>query len=205
MGFDNRNFDRGRGGDNRRFDRPQMHEATCSKCGKSCMVPFRPTGNRPIYCNDCFKTEGGTSVRRSDDRGQRSFSDRGSRSTSDRQMFDAVCDNCGNRCQIPFAPRPGKKVYCSHCFEQMEKGAPGAPESPRIQEQLDAMNIKLGKILQLLSSNTDSTIQPETKKAEKPTELAPKAEVVLLDAKVEKKKPVKKKTAVKKKTPEKKA
>jgi hypothetical protein len=85
----------------------------------------------------------------------------------------------------------------------MEKGAPGAPESPRIQEQLDAMNIKLGKILQLLSSNTDSTIQPETKKAEKPTELAPKAEVVLLDAKVEKKKPVKKKVAVKKKTPEK--
>lgn len=31
-----------------------MHHAICSKCGKDCEVPFRPTGDKPIYCNDCF-------------------------------------------------------------------------------------------------------------------------------------------------------
>jgi CxxC-x17-CxxC domain-containing protein len=38
------------------FSRPQgeMHEATCAECGKSCQVPFRPNGTRPVYCSNCF-------------------------------------------------------------------------------------------------------------------------------------------------------
>lgn len=32
-----------------------MHKATCSDCGKECEVPFRPTGERPVFCNDCFR------------------------------------------------------------------------------------------------------------------------------------------------------
>ena len=52
-GFDN---DRGSGfGRGRDSDRPMMHEATCSKCGKSCQVPFRPTGSKPVFCSDCFR------------------------------------------------------------------------------------------------------------------------------------------------------
>jgi CxxC-x17-CxxC domain-containing protein len=51
-----------RGGDRGGFakkpwdnDRPtQMFKATCAECGKSCDVPFRPTGEKPVYCNDCF-------------------------------------------------------------------------------------------------------------------------------------------------------
>lgn len=31
-----------------------MHKATCSSCGKECEVPFRPSGDKPVYCNDCF-------------------------------------------------------------------------------------------------------------------------------------------------------
>jgi CxxC-x17-CxxC domain-containing protein len=41
-----------------------MHPAVCSTCGKRCEVPFRPTGDKPIYCNDCF----GASKDRSGDR-----------------------------------------------------------------------------------------------------------------------------------------
>src|SRR3989344_5736458 len=48
----------GGGGD--RDMRPRtMHEATCSSCGKSCEVPFRPTGEKPVYCRDCFNKQGG--------------------------------------------------------------------------------------------------------------------------------------------------
>lgn len=38
-----------------------MHKATCSDCGKGCEVPFRPTGEKPIYCSNCFgsKRDGG--------------------------------------------------------------------------------------------------------------------------------------------------
>src|SRR3989339_2000794 len=36
----------------------QMHDATCSKCGQNCQVPFKPNGSRPIFCSNCFKNEG---------------------------------------------------------------------------------------------------------------------------------------------------
>jgi len=38
----------------RREERP-MHEAVCAECGAKTMVPFQPTGERPVYCSDCFR------------------------------------------------------------------------------------------------------------------------------------------------------
>lgn len=34
-----------------------MHKAICSECSKSCEVPFRPTGDKPVYCSDCFSNK----------------------------------------------------------------------------------------------------------------------------------------------------
>ena len=43
------------GGGGYRERRPrEMFEATCSNCGKTAMVPFRPTSGKPVYCDDCF-------------------------------------------------------------------------------------------------------------------------------------------------------
>lgn len=33
----------------------QMYDVTCGKCGKPTKVPFKPRGDRPVYCNDCFR------------------------------------------------------------------------------------------------------------------------------------------------------
>ncbi len=33
----------------------EMHPAVCAECGKDTTVPFRPRGDRPVYCNDCFR------------------------------------------------------------------------------------------------------------------------------------------------------
>ena len=33
-----------------------------------------------------------------------------------REMFSAVCVECGSECQVPFKPTEGKPVYCSACF-----------------------------------------------------------------------------------------
>ena len=41
------------------FDRAprEMFSATCSSCGREAQVPFRPTGAKPVYCSDCFRTQ----------------------------------------------------------------------------------------------------------------------------------------------------
>ncbi|MDR3590896.1 MAG: zinc-ribbon domain containing protein [Negativicutes bacterium] len=36
------------------YQRREMHPATCAECGKETQVPFRPSGDRPVYCSDCF-------------------------------------------------------------------------------------------------------------------------------------------------------
>ncbi len=32
----------------------EMHKATCAECKKECEVPFKPSGDRPVYCKECF-------------------------------------------------------------------------------------------------------------------------------------------------------
>jgi CxxC-x17-CxxC domain-containing protein len=47
-----------------------LHRAICADCKKECEVPFKPSGERPVYCKDCFsKRKGGSSFnKRSDNR-----------------------------------------------------------------------------------------------------------------------------------------
>jgi CxxC-x17-CxxC domain-containing protein len=42
--------------------RPQreMFSATCSQCGQEARVPFNPSGDKPVYCRDCFQTRQGS-------------------------------------------------------------------------------------------------------------------------------------------------
>ena len=63
----------------RRFDRPHRYDqgnqdnrprertftqATCAECKKTCEVPFKPSGDRPVYCSECFaKRKGGDSFK----------------------------------------------------------------------------------------------------------------------------------------------
>ncbi|MCL4374807.1 hypothetical protein M1523_03010 [Patescibacteria group bacterium] len=67
-----RNFKRG-GGPRRSYgggfgrnDR-HMFNVVCGNCGKDCQVPFRPTGDKPVYCSDCFGKMGNRGNRRSFD------------------------------------------------------------------------------------------------------------------------------------------
>lgn len=41
------------GGDRDKKD-VTLFAATCTTCGKSCEVPFRPDGKKPVLCRDCF-------------------------------------------------------------------------------------------------------------------------------------------------------
>jgi CxxC-x17-CxxC domain-containing protein len=34
--------------------RKEMFSVVCSECGKPAQVPFKPRGDRPVFCSDCF-------------------------------------------------------------------------------------------------------------------------------------------------------
>ncbi|WKZ29347.1 MAG: hypothetical protein QY323_01295 [Patescibacteria group bacterium] len=53
MRFEQRSESRGFGAPEKR-----MFQTECDKCGDSCEVPFRPTGERPVYCRGCFDKGG---------------------------------------------------------------------------------------------------------------------------------------------------
>jgi CxxC-x17-CxxC domain-containing protein len=33
----------------------EVFEAVCAQCGKMTDLPFKPRGDRPVYCRDCFR------------------------------------------------------------------------------------------------------------------------------------------------------
>ena len=142
---DRRSFGGGRG------DRPEMFDAICDQCGRECKVPFRPSGDKPIYCSECFEEKGGNDNRRRDfgDRGRRSF-DRG---REERQMFSVVCDQCGADCEVPFKPQSSKPVLCSRCFEEKngKKSSGGCNcDCGDLKADIEALNKKLDRIIDIL-------------------------------------------------------
>ncbi len=45
---------RGGGGYDRRPERVS-YDAVCAACGVATTVPFKPAGDRPVYCRDCYR------------------------------------------------------------------------------------------------------------------------------------------------------
>jgi len=35
----------------------RMYPVTCAQCGAETEVPFRPSGDRPVYCRTCFQNQ----------------------------------------------------------------------------------------------------------------------------------------------------
>jgi CxxC-x17-CxxC domain-containing protein len=117
------------------------------------------------------------------DRGPRSFGDRDSRPRNnfDKPMFNAICDECGDNCTVPFEPRNGKPVLCSNCFAKKEgRGTDTRSFSPRpsasSNADLSELNAKLDKIIKLLTPQEPKNITEkiiETIEANSGKEVAP--------------------------------
>ena len=88
----------------------------CSDCGSEFTFSvedqefFQSRGytNEPRRCPKCRQ------ARKSQRYGNDGY---GYRST--RQMFTAVCSDCGKETQVPFQPSQGRPVYCSDCFRKV--------------------------------------------------------------------------------------
>ncbi|MBI2611980.1 hypothetical protein HYW54_04535 [Candidatus Gottesmanbacteria bacterium] len=87
-GFRGRNLG-GRGFERREEGPRMMHKAVCANCGRVCEVPFRPSGDRPVYCSDCFEKRSNEGARfQFQDRrwGERPGGDRGGGQRSNTQL-----------------------------------------------------------------------------------------------------------------------
>ncbi len=52
----------------RRFSGPRkMYKITCAECGKEAEVPFKPSGDRPVYCRECFMKRKGIKPRKEEE------------------------------------------------------------------------------------------------------------------------------------------
>jgi len=93
---------------------------TCVDCGASFTFSAedqeyhasRGFTNEPKRCATCRE------ARRSERGGGRGGGGGGGGgySSSPRQMFPAVCAECGQSTEVPFEPRGDRPVYCRDCF-----------------------------------------------------------------------------------------
>lgn len=141
--------------------RPSMHKAVCSACGRDCEVPFKPTGDKPVFCNECFRSKRNAEPRRF------SGKDSGRFSPGDKKMYKAVCDKCGKECEVPFKPTSDKPIYCSQCFSRGDKGQ----ISDQASKQFEIINAKLDRILKALSPAISAEAD-EKKETVKKTEIS---------------------------------
>ncbi len=89
-------------------------------------------------------------------------------------MYQAVCDNCGKNCEVPFRPTQGKPIFCSDCFRNQKESSdrpnnfrersgeqPQRREQPNNnEEQFRAINAKLDNILKILESVSEEIEEP---------------------------------------------
>lgn len=171
--------------------RPDMHRATCNDCGNSCEVPFRPTGSKPVFCSNCFEKQGGGGNSRPSYGNDRGNDRRDKPGFSDRQMHNASCDKCGDNCEVPFRPTPGKPIFCDNCFE---KGAKGSKDGGSSYEDFKTVNAKLDMIMTALGLSPEKEVKAKkVEKTEKKEENKPAKKITKkVPAKKTEKKEVKK-------------
>lgn len=190
-------------GDHNRFgDRDSgrnvnMHKAICSECGSRCELPFKPTGDKPVFCSDCFGNRAHSSRAGGRDSVQSHF--------QEKRMHAAICADCGAQCEVPFRPIGGKPIYCKNCFRKADTTPGKTPD--QLRDQFERVNAKLDAILRLLTpvrSTTEAreqkgtTSKPEVIKLQKVSK--PPAKKTAISTKAVKKKAVVKKTVAKKVT-----
>ncbi len=168
-----------------------MHKAICSECGAKCELPFKPTGDKPVFCSNCFGNRAHSSRPGGRDSVQSHF--------QDKRMHAAICADCGAQCEVPFRPTAGKPIYCKNCFRKGD-GTPGKTPD-QFRDQFEKVNAKLDAILRLLATVRSTTEVKEHKVTSKPEVLnlqnvsKPPANKTATSTKAVKKKAVKKTVA----------
>ena len=100
---------------------------TCSDCGQEFTFT---AGEQEFFAQKGFSTPTRCKACRSARKAARSSGDSYGSSydsgySSQRQMYPAVCAQCGKETEVPFQPRGDRPVYCSDCFKQQSGSSYG--------------------------------------------------------------------------------
>ncbi|HUT67914.1 MAG TPA: CxxC-x17-CxxC domain-containing protein [Dehalococcoidales bacterium] len=98
----------------------------CSDCGTTFTFSteeqeeFQSRGytNEPKRCPECRQARKSERL----GNGGNSYGNGNNGYTPGRQMFPAVCSDCGKSTSVPFEPRQGRPVYCSDCYRKVRAG-----------------------------------------------------------------------------------
>ncbi len=101
---------------------------TCRDCGTQFVFTaseqdfYAQKGftNEPSRCPSC---RAANKARRNANGGGSSYSSSGGYGRPERQMYPAICSNCGKATEVPFEPRLDKPVYCSDCFTPRDRSS----------------------------------------------------------------------------------
>lgn len=150
--------------------KPAMHKVICSECGKDCEVPFKPTGDKPVFCSDCFSRKRNAEPRRFGGK------DSGRFNSGDRRMHKAICDNCGKECEVPFKPTSSKPIYCSQCFSEggRDKSSNQTSQTSQTSKQFETIDAKLDRILKMLNPSISVKEDKKKKVVKKTKTIKPK-------------------------------
>jgi CxxC-x17-CxxC domain-containing protein len=102
---------------------------TCRDCGQEFTFTvgeqefFAQKGftNEPSRCPECRAAR----KARQSEGGYAASGFGGGYARREREMFPAVCAQCGKSTQVPFQPRGDRPVYCSDCFEGQRSHSAG--------------------------------------------------------------------------------
>jgi CxxC-x17-CxxC domain-containing protein len=91
----------------------QDRTLTCQDCGQSFTFSAddqayhaeKGYANEPKRCPACRQA-------------RRAERDYGGYGRPPREMYPAVCAQCGKQTEVPFQPRGDRPVYCSDCFRK---------------------------------------------------------------------------------------
>lgn len=86
----------------------------CKDCGETFTFT---ASEQEFYASKGFENEPGRCPSCRAERKQQSRGGYSGQRREDREMFDAVCAECGAATQVPFKPTEGRPVYCRECFK----------------------------------------------------------------------------------------
>ena len=92
----------------------------CRDCGREFIFT---AGEQSFYAERGFVPPSRCVSCRANRRAERQVSgdDRSSQSSAPRQLYPAVCADCGRETMLPFEPRTGRPVYCRDCFARQRE------------------------------------------------------------------------------------
>ena len=117
-----------------------LHKATCAECQKTCEVPFRPNGKKPVYCKDCFGAHKAPAGERPN--------------MGSANRFE----------KSEFTPRP-PAPQAAYNREDRPQAQPSARDAriDVLAAQVDALHTKMDRMLKAMEGSSASAAKPEAK------------------------------------------